>query len=151
MFSHFTLRVLDVASPLLVAAVTWIAARISGLITARIQNERLRGALLRLDDIVFAVVKESFQVTVDALRATSPDGKLPPGAAETIKQAAIGAIKSQLGPLGLVDLKRTLGLSDEAAHDLIATRVESTVYSLKRAAGTKGVHPPALPTAAGSK
>lgn len=142
MIGHFTIRVLDIASPLLVAALTWVASRVSRLISARIRNERLRTALLRLDDIVVAVVKETFQVTVDALRAAAPDGKLPTPVAETVKQAAIDSIKAQLGTLGLVELQKVLGLSESATHDLISTRVEAAVYSLKRATASNGFHAP---------
>jgi hypothetical protein len=142
MNGHFTISALDIVSPLLVAALTWVAARVSRLISTRIQNERMRAALLRLDEVVVAVVKEMFQTAVDALRESSPDGKLPPDAAEALKHSAIAAIKAQLGPIAFTELQRALGLSAEAAHDLISTRVEAAVYSLKRAAGANGTHGP---------
>ncbi|SRR6266700_3146727 len=142
MNNDLALSALDVTTPLLVAAFTWVATRLSRLITARIRNERLRGVLLRLDDVVLAVVKETFQVTVEALRAASANGKLPPGAADVVKRAAVAAVKAQLGPIALAEVATALDLSPDALDHLLSTKVEAAVYTVKHPTATNGVHEP---------
>lgn len=142
MSNHYAVQALNILSPLLISALTWVATKISKLISARIQNERLRGALLRLDEVVTTVVKETFQVTVDAIKAAAPDHKLPVGVGPTVKQAALAAIKAQLGPKGLAELQGTLNLTEEALDRRLSTKVEAAVYSIKHAATTNGVSKP---------
>ena len=142
MTNHIAISALDLAAPLLVAALTWTAARLSKLISTRIRNERVRAALLRLDDIVIAVVKETLQVTVKAIRSTSSNGKLPPGTGDVIKRAAVAAVKAHLGPLALAELSAALNLSPDALEHLLATKVEAAVYTVKQQSSTNGVHDP---------
>ena len=139
MSTNYALQALNVLSPILISALTWVATKISKLISARIQNERLRGALLRLDEVVTTVVKETFQVTVDAIKAAAPDHKLPVGVGAAVKQAALAAIKAQVGPKGLAELGTTLNLTEEALDRRLSTKVEAAVYSIKHAATTNGV------------
>src|SRR4051812_49448878 len=109
--TDFAFDVFKALSQVLLAAVTWVAARLGQWINARVQNEYLRGVLVRLDDAVLGVVREVHQVTVEALKAATADGKLPPAARDSIKQAALGAIKSHLGLRGIADIAKVLGLS----------------------------------------
>src|SRR5262249_18453782 len=92
---------LRILSPLFAAALTWVAAKASQYINARVHNERLRNILSRLDDTVYAVVRELQQVTVEKLKAAAPDGKLTPEVRQMVKGAALAAIREQLGAKGL--------------------------------------------------
>jgi hypothetical protein len=146
--TDFAFDVFKALSPVLLAAVTWVAARLGQWINARVRNEYLRGVLLRLDDAVLGVVREVHQVTVDALKAATVDGKLPPGARESLKQAALNAIKSHIGPRGVGEMVRVLGLSAEGVDRLIGTKIEATVHDLKtQQRMLNGVHK--SPSAAG--
>jgi hypothetical protein len=130
-------------SPVLLAAVTWVAAKLGQWINARVQNEYLRGVLVRLDDAVLGVVREVHQVTVDALKAATVDGRLPPAARDSVKQAALNAIKSHLGARGVKDLARVLGLNPESVDRLIGTKIEAAVHDLKtQRRMLNGVHHP---------
>jgi hypothetical protein len=134
---------IKILAPILIATLTWVAGRISRLIKARAENEHLRGLLLRLDDIVLAVVKEVHQVTVEALKAASVDGKLPQGAGQAIKQSAVAAVKAHVGSKGMAELAESLDLSADGMDRLLATKVEAAVYTTKHEGSTNGVHPPA--------
>jgi len=125
------IQVFKVLSPVLIAVVTWVAANLAKLLEARVKNEYLRGVLVRLDDTVVSVVREVNQVTVEAIKSASIDGRLPAGARDTIKNAAVNAIKAHLGSQGLEDLARVLGLDSPAVDRLIGTRIEATVHTLK--------------------
>jgi hypothetical protein len=129
--ADFAFDVFKALSPVLLAAVTWVAARLGQWINARVRNEYLRGVLVRLDDAVLGVVREVHQVTVDALKAATIDGKLPPGARESVKQAALNAIKAHLGVRGVGEVVRVLGLSTEGVDRLIGTKIEAAVHDLK--------------------
>ncbi|MDX2087854.1 MAG: hypothetical protein SFX73_08390 [Kofleriaceae bacterium] len=125
------LEIFKLLSPILLGAFTWVAAKLGQWINARVRNEYLRGVLTRLDDTVVSVVREIHQVTVDALKAATVDGKLPPSARDTVKQAAISAIKSHLGAKGLNELARVLGLDVQGVDRLIGTKIEATVHDIK--------------------
>ena len=45
-------KVLEILSPVLLAALTWAAAKLAQLIRAKVQNEYLKGVLVGLDDAV---------------------------------------------------------------------------------------------------
>jgi hypothetical protein len=124
-------QVFQVLSPVVLAVVTWVAAKLAQLINARVKNEYLRGVLVRLDDAVLSVVREINQVTVEAIKSSSVDGRLPPGARETIKTAALNAVKAHLGAKGIAEVARVLGLDGPAVDRLIGTRIEATVNDLK--------------------
>jgi len=146
------LKILEVLSPVLLAALTWLAAKVAQFIHAKVKNEYLRGALARLDDAVLVAVREVHQVTVEELKATSADGKLTPEERARVKQVAIDAVKSHLGKRGIGELARVLGLEGGAIDKLLATRVEAAVHDLKRARAshTNGISGPGaeLPFAA---
>jgi hypothetical protein len=115
----------------LMAAITWVAAKLAQLLSARVKNEYLRGVLVRLDDAVVSVVREVNQVTVEAIKNASVDGRLPQGARDAIKNAAMNTVKAHLGAKGLTELAQVLGLDSPAVDRLIGTRIEATVHSLK--------------------
>ncbi len=129
--TDIAVQVFQLLSPVLLAALTWMAAKVAQLINARVKNEYLRGVLVRLDDTVLAVVREVNQVTVDAIKAASVDGRLPPGAREAVKNAALTAIKSHLGPKGIAEIAKVLGLKTDGLDRLIGTKIEAAVHGLK--------------------
>lgn len=131
MGTEIAVGLFKVLSPVLLAALTWVGAKLGQLINAKVKNEYLRGVLARLDDTVISVVREVHQVTVDALKAATVDGKLPPSAKEAVKQAAIGAIKSHLGTKGIAQLAKVLGLDGQGVERLIGTKIESAVHGIK--------------------
>src|SRR5689334_15358249 len=117
--AELSVRVFQFLSPLVLGAVTWLAARLAQYITARVKNECLRGVLVRLDGAVVSVVREIQQVTVDALKKSNVDGRIPVGAREAIRNAAMSAIKSHLGARGLGEIARVLGLNGDGLDRLI--------------------------------
>jgi hypothetical protein len=137
--TDIALYVFQIGSPVLIAVLTWVSTKLAQLIHARVKNEYLRGVLLRLDDAVLSVVREIHQVTVEALKAAAPDGKLTPEAKVMVKRAALDAIKKNLGARGLTQLTRVLGIDGEAVDKLIGTRVEAAVHDLKYARTLNGV------------
>jgi hypothetical protein len=138
----FASGALHVLSPILVAALTWVATKVSQLINARVQNERLQNILARVDDTVFAVVRELQQVTVDKLKAAAVDGKLTSEAKEMLRLAAIASIRQQLGTKGVSELSQIVGVSDRAIDNVLVTHIEAAVLDLRRAHVTNGVNKP---------
>jgi hypothetical protein len=149
-YGELGLKVLQVLSPILLAALTWVAAKIAQYIQAKVKNEYLRGVLVRLDDAVLAAVREVQQVTVEAIKSASADGKLTAEERARVKQAALDSVKSHLGMKGIAELAKILGLESGAIEKLLSTRVEAAVHDLKvsRANGVAGGTEAALPFAA---
>ena len=149
-YGELGLKVLQILSPILLAALTWVAAKAAQYIQAKVKNEYLRGVLVRLDDAVLTVVREVQQVTVEAIKSGSADGKLTPDERARVKQAAIESVKSHLGMKGISELAKILGLESGAIDKLLSTRVEAAVHDLKasRANGASGSTEGAVPFAA---
>jgi len=149
-YGELGLKVLQILSPILLAALTWVAAKVAQYIQAKVKNEYLRGVLVRLDDAVLAAVREVQQVTVEAIKSGSADGKLTPDERARVKQAAIDSVKSHLGMKGISELAKILGLETGAVDKLLSTRVEAAVHDLKmnRANGAAGTTGAAVPFAA---
>jgi hypothetical protein len=130
-YGELGLKVLQVLSPILLAALTWVAAKVAQYIQAKVKNEYLRGVLVRLDDAVLAAVREVQQVTVEAIKSASADGKLTGEERARVKQAAIDSVKSHLGMKGIAELAKILGLESGSIEKLLSTRVEAAVHDLK--------------------
>lgn len=146
-FTEIALVALQILSPVLLAGLTWLAARVAALIQARVKNEHLRGVLVRLEDAVFTAVKDVQQSVVDEIKAASADGKISASERQRIKGAAVGNVKSYLGPKGVAELGRVLGLGAGALDGLIASKVEAAVHDIRAAAnGSTGAARP-LPSA----
>ena len=126
------LKVLEILSPLLLAALTWAAAKLAQLIRAKVQNEYLKGVLVRVDDAVFTAVKDLQQTVVEQIKAASADGKITDDEKKQIKDKALAAVKSHLGTKGLAEAAAILGLGGGALEGLLSSKVESAVHDLRR-------------------
>ena len=130
----FSFIIFMVLVPFASMGVHWLGARAGELIQARVDNERLRTILLRLDDAVVTAVKDLGQTLVGELRARTKDGKLSREDRRHLKETAVRHVKTYLGSTGLKELGRVLGLWELSVDDLIKSKVEATVHDLKRAA-----------------
>lgn len=127
-------KLIEVLSPVLMAALTWVAAKVAQLISAKVKNEWVRGVIARLDDAVLNAVREVEQSVVDEIKAARADGKLTAAERARVKAQAIDSIRSHLGLKGLGELARVLGLEDGCLDKLLSTRVEAAVHDLRRSA-----------------
>ena len=118
-------------SPTLLALVGWLSARLALLIKAKTRNEYLQGVLLRLNDAVWASVREVEQTMVTALKAGTVDGKLTETGRQNAKSAAIATVKEHLGPQGLADLCNVLGISGAVVDNFLGKRVEAAIAESK--------------------
>jgi hypothetical protein len=126
------IKLLEVLSPILMAALTWVAAKVAQLISAKVKAEWVRGVLIRLDDAVLNAVREVQQAVVNEIKAGRADGKLTAEERAQVKARAIQSIRSRLGVRGLGELARVLGLEDGCLEKLLSTRVEAAVHDLRR-------------------
>lgn len=148
------LKVLEILSPLLLAALTWAAAKLAQLIRAKVQNEYLKGVLVRVDDAVFTAVKDLQQTVVEQIKVASADGKITDDEKKQIKDKALVVVKSHLGTKGLAEAAGILGLGGAALEGLLSSKVEAAVHDLRRSAPATssaahgGVAPPLVPAPA---
>jgi hypothetical protein len=106
-------------------------------INANVSNTMLKSVLLRLDDVVFTVVKEINQTIVDASRDPTT-GKLLPDAAERAKAAALAKVKAYLGADGLKLLLKVFGIGADT-DAIIASKIEAAVHDVKALKATASV------------
>jgi hypothetical protein len=128
------LKTLELLSPVLLAALTWASAKLAQLIRAKVQNESLKGVLVRLDDAVFTAVKDVQQSVVKHIKSASADGKLTDDEKKQIKERALVAVKAHLGTKGLAEIAKVLGHEGGALEGLLASKVEAAVHDLRRTA-----------------
>lgn len=134
MDGNIGLKVLELLSPLLLAALTWAAAKLAQLIRAKVQNEYLKGVLVRVDDAVFTAVKDLQQTVVEQIKAASADGKITDDEKKQIKEKALAAVRSHLGAKGIAEAAGILGLGGGALEGLLSSKVEAAVHDLRRSA-----------------
>lgn len=132
MDSDLGLKLVEILSPVLLAALTWVAARVAQLISAKVKHEWLRGVLLRLDDAVLNATREVQQAVVNEIKAGRADGRLTAEERAQVKARAVESIRSHLGVKGLAELGRVLGLDNGCVEKLLSTRVEAAVHDLRR-------------------
>ena len=142
----FSFIIFMVLVPFAAAGVHWLGSRAGDLIRAKVDNEALRGVLLRLNDAVVTAVKDLEQTVVDEMKVAAEDGRISREERRRIKDKAVRHVKSYLGPTGLKELGNVLGLWDLAVEDFIGSKVEAAVLDLRRAgAPTAPVPAPATP------
>ncbi|HEX2873071.1 MAG TPA: hypothetical protein VHP33_17535 [Polyangiaceae bacterium] len=124
-------RAVEALSPLLLAALSWLSLQVAAFIKTRVQNDRLRGVLERVDDAVLVAVREIEQVYVSRLKNASADGELTADERKDAKDAAVTAARSYLGVRGLVELGKVLGISIDDVDRVVSARVEAAVYNLR--------------------
>ncbi|HEY0714888.1 MAG TPA: hypothetical protein VGF45_19565 [Polyangia bacterium] len=137
--SDIAFSAMQIIAPVGLAALTWVATKVAALIKARVSNEYLRGVLLRLDDAVFAAVREVHQVAVEGIKSANSDGRLTPNERAQVKAHAIATIKSHLGVRGLKEVAHVMGLNTGSIDGVLSTRIEAAVHDLKRARVSNGV------------
>jgi hypothetical protein len=127
------IQLIEVLTPLALAALGLLAARFERLVSARVKNERLRGVLLRLDDAVLSAVSEVDQVLVSGLKKRSADGVLTKAEREEAKAEALAALKRNLAASGRAELETVLGVDPEKIDAVLSGRLEAAVRTLRGA------------------
>lgn len=136
----FSFIVFLVLVPFAATGIHWLGARAGELIQAKVKNERLRAALLRLEDAVVTAVKDVEQTLVVEYRELARDGKLSREDRRRLKETAVRKVKTFLGSAGLKELGNVLDVWELSIEDLIGAKVEATILDMKTAT------PPAAPT-----
>ncbi len=114
--------------PLVTAGSVYALTAASLFLTVRYRNSRLAQALVVLDEAVISVVKELNQTVVEDLKKARADGKLTPDEAQQIKSKAVELVLTRLGS----KVPRLLQKGFGSLFNLVATKIEATVYDLKR-------------------
>lgn len=127
-------RALEILLPLLIPALFWY---VRSLIVAKVQNERTRAALLRLEEAAARAVKVVQQTFVEAIARAREDGKVSDqewsAAAGEAKRRAIAAVEQELGAAFLKEAAGVLALPDGAAvmERVVVPMVEAAVHDRK--------------------
>ena len=133
--------------PMGAVAIHWLGARAGELIQAKVKNERLRAALLRLEDAVVTAVKDVEQTLVVEYRELARDGKLSREDRRRLKETAVRKVKTFLGSAGLKELGNVLDVWELGVEDLIGAKVEATILDMKKATPPAALTPSDEPVA----
>jgi hypothetical protein len=132
-------ELLPVVQLVFIALIGWLMKAIGQFIAAKVKNEKVEGAMTRINATVWDVVMELEQTLVADIRwATDPNGDggsaITADEAARIKSEALIRSKALLGKEGIAHLKDAFGLDkqDDAALDAhLSTKIESSVAQLK--------------------
>lgn len=124
--------------PFAAMGVHWLGTRAGDLFQAKVhmteafvRNERLRAALLRLDDAVVTAVKDIEQTLAAEAKALAADGKLSREDRRRVKEAAVRRVKTFLGSAGLKELGDVLDVWELSVEDFIGAKIEANVLDMK--------------------
>jgi len=98
--------------------------KLTALIKAKIQNDKVAGIMARLLEFVAKVVLELDQTIVDKLKK---DGKWNADEAKKVKQMALDKVMSYLGAAGVHEAMVILGIDNKTFEQLISTLIEAEV------------------------
>lgn len=133
-FVELGLEALACMSPVLMAVLTWASVKLAQFIKAKVDNERLEGILLRLDDAIMTVVRDVEMTVVKEIKAANADGVITAEEKASIKRVAIATLKEYLGLQGLTLLAKVLGFSgleDERVDNFLYSKIEAAVHDMK--------------------
>lgn len=126
--------ILDILTPLLVAALTYASARAVAFINTKVKNENFKAALLKVDEAVVTTVKALQQTTVASLKDATRDGVFTAEEAAKVKAEAMQLVLSQLGSLEAIG--KQLGMAEaERIRAMIDAKIEAAVYDMRRSFG----------------
>jgi hypothetical protein len=126
----YTLILLTEAALLIMGLL--IAVQLALYLYARRRNERFFATRARLNDATKATVKEVQQVLAEDFKKARVDHRLKGDTVTELRAASMKIILANLGPLGIKELRKVLGLSRRAPLDrFLVGRIEAAVYDLK--------------------
>lgn len=126
--------------PALAAAVTWAGTRFGRLLERKRRAARVANAIVRLDHVVLAVVRELEQRAVGVLRQVTRDAGLGDTVKTMLRRAALAKTKHLLGDRELANLAKALGAKAPLIDDFIVTRIEAAVHGLAHERRLKQLH-----------
>jgi hypothetical protein len=113
----------------------WALLRLSLLLSVKQKAEQFSSALLRLDSAAYATVKEIQQTLAEDFKRARVEQRLKGDTAAELRATAIKILYANLGPIGLHELRRALGLKRKAPIDrLLVGRIEAALFDIKRGA-----------------
>jgi hypothetical protein len=135
--------VITALAPVLLGLLAWAGKKLADFINAKVASDTLKTLLIRMDTVIYTVVKAIAQVTVDAAKQEAVDGRLPAEIASAARDAALLKVKSYMGQPGLDALAEVMGLKDmPMTEQFLASRIESAVRDVKVASPTPASTPP---------
>jgi hypothetical protein len=141
--SDFNSNLFTVLAPIVTAIIALVGVALRNFIAAHTKSEYLKGALIRLNDIVFSVVKEIEQTVVAGLKEALADGVLSDEEKAKIKQDAMSLVKQHIGLKGLAEMARVFGLEGAALDAMISTKIEAAVHTVHTEAANPTAPSPA--------
>lgn len=137
-WSDFGLKAAELLLPLLVAGLSWAAAKGAQWLASKTKNELVQGLIVRLNDSVWTVVKHIEQTTVKGIKsARSPDSpggvKITQAEADAIKEQALKALQNYWGEPGLKELGKVFGLDPKNVNTLLTSKIEAAVHDISEA------------------
>jgi hypothetical protein len=110
------------------ASLTWLAKSIAAYINSKVEDEKLKDVLLRLEGAVETSVRNVSQTVKKELKEATADGKLTKEEIQKLKDTAYNGVTGQLAS---VDLEKLRDLFGPILEEKIEAMIEAAVSKLK--------------------
>jgi hypothetical protein len=112
----------------------------------RTRTERFLGATLRLQDAAQVTVREVQQTLVHDIKMSRVDRRLKGETVAEIRATAMKILYANLGPMGLYEVRRSLGLKHTSSLDrFLVGRMEAALFDIKQSAPAEKREIPSAP------
>jgi hypothetical protein len=130
--SELLVALLQIAGPIALSGLTWLAAQLALWAKAKTGTQRAATAIMGLNDVIASAVTWASQTMVTVAKAKN-GGKLTAEDGKAIKEAVLARIRLVYSPQGLMAAARSLGLAGDltSAEKYISTKIESMVYAME--------------------
>lgn len=122
----------DILLQCVYALISLVLFFVMRVINHSVKNEKVKGALFRLSEAVVEVVKRLSQQIAEDYKRANKDGVLTDDEKAYIKARAMTLVKEYIGPKGVAELLKILGLDSKGFESVVSTKIESAIYLLKK-------------------
>lgn len=123
-------KLVVIATPILLALLSYVSVVLTNLINARTKNAAYSGAIARLTNAVQTAVLEAEQTTVQELKGLDPRGQLTSTEAAQVKDKVTARVRQVLG-IEASSMMKALGVDDAAFTGLLNSTIEAQVHTLQ--------------------
>jgi len=128
--SELVITLLQVAGPLALSGLTWLAGQLALWAKAKTGNQKAATAVMSLNDVIGSTVTWAFQTFVEAAKAKN-GGTLTAEDAKAAKDKVMERIRLIYSPEGLAAAAKIIGIDPASVEKYISTKIETMVLALK--------------------
>lgn len=114
----------------LTGGLTWLLTWAGNYFRARAATSKVAGILVRVDEMVLAIVHDIEGTLKADLERAKEDGVITPEEGRALREGALRRLKASLGERGLAEVSALLGLAAGSLDTFLSGKLEGAVASV---------------------